>query len=315
MLAVPSLCVDENHLTVRPLAGREDLELFRSIPYVLNKELEVDLDAGRRRLDWLWVALRANRFVGRVGWWARSPDDPPQVLDFLDVPDVDDGVRLVETAMRAVLPAGSTPPEYIRFLPPDWASDPALVREVDVRRSVLERLGARPLVERLRLQWDAGGPVPEPTGRLRFRAVADRAELVGLMTSVLEGTLDAHSRADLTRMTPAEQANLQYDDELARYTTPREWWRVATLPDGTPVGFVIPARNAYNAIIAYIGVLPGFRGKGYVDDVLAEGTRILAAQGVARIRAATDVGNEPMARAFARAGYATFERQLDMTWS
>ena len=82
------------------------------------------------------------------------------------------------------------------------------------------------------------------------------------MTSVLEGTLDAHSRSDLTRMTPTEQANSQYDDELASYTTPRVWWRVATLPDGTPVGFVIPARNAYNPIIAYIGVLPAFRGNG-----------------------------------------------------
>ncbi len=305
----------QDHITVRPLDGREDLDLFRSIPYGLNNELEGDLDAGRRRLEWLWVAQRAKHLVGRVGWWTRSADDPPLVLDILDVSDVDDGVRLVETAMRAVLPAGSTPPDYIRFLPPDWASDAALVRDVEIRRAVLERLGARPLVERLRLQWDAGGPVPEPNGRLRFRTVADRAELVGLMTSVLEGTLDAHSRAELTRMTPAEQANFQYDDELARYTTPREWWRVATLPDGTPVGFVIPARNAYNPIIAYIGVLPGFRGKGYIDDVLAEGTRILAAQGVPRIRAATDVGNVPMARAFARAGYATFERQLDMTWS
>ena len=305
----------DDHLTVRPLGGREDLDLFRSIPYVLNDELEVDLDAGRRRLDWLWVALRGTRLVGRVGWWTRSAGDPPQALDILDVTDEDDGVRLVDTVMRAVLPAGSTPPEYVRFLPPEWGSDAALVRDVDLRRAVLERLGARPLVERLRLQWEAGGPVSEPNGRLRFRAVADRAELVGLMASVLEGTLDAHSRVELTRMTPIEQASLQYDDELASYTTPREWWRVATLPDGTPVGFVIPARNAYNPIIAYIGVLPAFRGKGYVDDVLAEGTRILAAQGVPRIRAATDVGNEPMARAFARAGYATFERQLDMTWS
>ncbi len=306
--------MSEDHLTIRALHGRKDLDLFRSIPYVLNKELEGDLDAGRRRLDWLWVAQRANRLVGRVGWWARAADDPPLILDILDVSDVDDGVQLVKTAMRAVLPAGSTPPEYIRFLPPDWASDPALVREVEVRRAVLERLGARPLVERLRLQWEKGGPVPASSRRLRFRAVADRTELVGLMTTVLDGTLDAHSRAELTRMTPAEQANAQYDDELARYTTPRDWWRVATLPDGTPVGFVIPARNAYNAIIAYIGVLPGFRGQGYVDDVLAEGTRILAAQGVPRIRASTDVGNGPMARAFARAGYATFERQLDMTW-
>jgi RimJ/RimL family protein N-acetyltransferase len=305
----------DDRLTIRPLGGHQDLVLFRSIPYVLNEELAGDLDSGRRRLDWLWIAMRGDRLIGRVGWWSRSADDPPQVLDILDVSDVGDGVRLVEVAMRAVLPTGSTPPDYIRYLPPDWASDPALVRDVEVRRAVLELLAARPLVERVRVQWDAGGPVPEPTGRLRFRAVADRAELVGLMTSVLEGTLDAHSRIDLIQMTPAEQAGSRYDDELASYSTPREWWRIATLPDGTPVGFVIPARNAYNPIIAYIGVLPAFRGNGYVDDILAEGTRILASQGAPRIRAATDVGNWPMARAFARAGYATFERQLDMTWS
>jgi RimJ/RimL family protein N-acetyltransferase len=307
--------VHEDHLTVRPLTGRSELDLFRSIPYVLNGELDGDLDAGRRRLDWLWVALRGDRLIARAAWWTRSADGDPLTLDFFETSDVDDGVVLLKTAMATVLPPGSTPPDYIRFLPADWHDDTGIVRAVDERERALKRLGARPLVERLRLQWEAGGPVPAPTGRLSFRPVAGRDELVGLMTQVLEGTLDAHSRAELTRMTPAEQANFQYDDELAGYETPREWWRIATLPDGTPVGFVIPARNAYNPIIAYIGVVPAFRGKGYVDDVLAEGTRILAAQGVPRIRAATDVGNAPMAKAFARAGYATFERQLDMTWS
>ena len=290
-----------DHLTVRPLTGRSELDLFRSIPYVLNRELDGDLDAGRRRLDWLWVALRGDRLVGRAAWWTRSAGSAPLVLDVFEASDVDDGVALLQTAMADVLPRGSTPPDYIRFLPPDWHDDTDIVRAVAERTAALERLGARPLVERLRLQWEAGGPVPAPTGRLSFRPVAGRDELVGLMTQVLEGTLDAHSRAELTRMTPSEQANDQYDDELVGYETPRDWWRVATLPDGTPVGFVIPARNAYNPIIAYIGVLPAFRGKGYVDDVLAEGTRILAAQGVPRIRAATDVGNVPMAKAFARA--------------
>jgi RimJ/RimL family protein N-acetyltransferase len=47
---------------------------------------------------------------------------------------------------------------------------------------------------------------------------------------------------------------------------------------------------------------------------LDEGTRLLAAQNVPRIRAATDVGNAPMAAAFARAGYVTFERKIDMIW-
>jgi hypothetical protein len=35
---------------------------------------------------------------------------------------------------------------------------------------------------------------------------------------------------------------------------------------------------------------------------------------VPRIRAATDLGNTPMAGAFERAGYVNFERSINMTW-
>lgn len=100
------------------------------------------------------------------------------------------------------------------------------------------------------------------------------------MASVLDGTLDAHGRDDLTRMSVHEAAVRHYEDELARYTSPRDWWRIATLPHGEAVGFVIPARNDYNPIIAYIAVLPSHRGNSYIDDILAEGTRILAEQHV-----------------------------------
>jgi hypothetical protein len=118
------------------------------------------------------------------------------------------------------------------------------------------------------------------------------------MTLVLDGTLDAHSRDDLTRMAPGQAAQEQYDNELDRYASPHDWWRIATLPDGEPVGFVIPAHNGYNPIIAYLAVVPAHRGHGYIHDVLAAGTSLLAAQTVPRIRAATDVGNAPMAAAY-----------------
>jgi RimJ/RimL family protein N-acetyltransferase len=61
-------------------------------------------------------------------------------------------------------------------------------------------------------------------------------------------------------------------------------------------------------------VVPAHRGHGYVHDLPAAGTSLLAAQNERRIRAATDIGNAPMAAAFARAGYVAFERQIDMTW-
>jgi len=181
--------------------------------------------------------------------------------------------------------------------------------------AVLERTGARLFVERLRLEWRPGSPLPEPSGRLMLRAVQDAGELLTMMTLALDGTLDAHSRDHLARMSPREAAVRHYEDELARYTSPRDWWRIAALPNGQPVGFVIPARNDYNPIIAYIAVLPAFRGHGYIDDILAEGTRVLARQDVPRIRASTDLGNTPMANAFQRAGYVNFERAINMTWS
>jgi len=68
-------------------------------------------------------------------------------------------------------------------------------------------------------------------------------------------------------------------------------------------------------VIAYLGVLPEHRGRGRVDAILAEGTRVLSAQpDVPRIRAATDVANVPMAKAFARLGYVNFERAINMAW-
>ncbi|OKJ75225.1 GNAT family N-acetyltransferase [Streptomyces sp. CB02460] len=309
-------------LTIRPLTGPEELELFLELPYVLDHELADDLDTGRRRPEWMWVALRGDRVVARIAWWSRD-GAAPLLLDFFDLDDTlppaereEAGLRLVETATAAVVPAGAPRPEYGRFVPPDWRADPAVREAVEARIRVMERTGTRMLVERLRLEWRAGTPVPAASGRLRFRAVEGREDLLALMTPVMEGTLDAHGQTDLASgLTPRLAAEKHYDEELAGYATPREWWRIAELPDGEPVGFVIPARNSYNPIIAYIGVLPAHRGHGYIDDILAEGTRILAAQdGVERIRAATDLGNVPMAKAFARLGYVNFERAFDMVW-
>ncbi|MEV6654467.1 GNAT family N-acetyltransferase [Streptomyces sp. NPDC051219] len=308
-------------VTVRPLAGPEELGLFLGLSYVLDHELAEDLEMGRRRPEWMWVALREGRVLARLAWWTTTDGGSPLALDFFDLDDTlddpertDIGLLLLKTATAEVVPAGATPPEYGRFVPAGWREDPADTRVVEGRMNVLERSGARLFVERLRLEWRPGTPVPEATGRLRFRPADDREELIGLMTLVLEGTLDAHSLQELATMTARESATLMYEQEFLAYKSPHDWWTIAETPDGTPVGFVIPARNNYNPVIAYIGVLPAHRGHGYIDDLLAEGTRVLAAHDVPRIRAATDLANVPMAKAFARAGYVNFERALNMVW-
>lgn len=313
--------MEQNNLTMRPIAGREELTLFSRLPYVLNEELADDLAVGRRRQEWMWVAVRGDDLLARVAWWGRTGDDTPLVLDIFDIDDrsavrdhVDIGVRLLQTATAAVVPPGTRPPEYSRIVPPDWREGAVTRRAVEDRMAALERTGARLFVERLRFEWRPGTQISEPRGRLVFRPVHDTEEILALMTLVLDGTLDAHSRDDLTRMSAREAAVRHYEDELAHYRSPRDWWQVAMMPDGEPVGFVTPARNDYNPIIGYLAVLPEHRGNGYIDEILAEGTRILIAQDVPRIRAATDLGNTPMANAFQRVGYVNVERTINMTW-
>ncbi|MFF1508095.1 GNAT family N-acetyltransferase [Streptomyces sp. NPDC058326] len=310
-------------LVIRPLAGPEELDLFLRLTYSLDHELADDLATGRRVPEWMWVALDGDRLLARVAWWTNKAGGEPLALDFFDVaPELageertDIGLRLLETATASVVPAGKQRPEYGRFMPADWREVPETRSVLESLFDVLERTGARPLVERLHLEWRPGTPVPEPRGRLEFRPVRDREDLVALMTPVMEGTLDAHGQADLASgLSARAAAELHYDEEFAHYSSPHEWWQVAQLPEsGEPVGFVVPARNNYHHTIAYIGVLPSHRGHGYIDDILAEGTRILAAADVPRIRAATDLGNVPMAASFARAGYVAFERAINYVW-
>ena len=111
-----------DELTIRPITGPDELDLFNRFPYLLNEELAADLDKGHRRPEWLWLALRDGRLAARAGWWARPGDENPLILDILDLDDsgrpetVDIAARLLRAAMAKVIPGGTKPPEYIRFL-------------------------------------------------------------------------------------------------------------------------------------------------------------------------------------------------------
>jgi RimJ/RimL family protein N-acetyltransferase len=315
-----ALSVEQHEPTIRPITGLDELDLFCRMPYFRNEELADDLDSGHRRPDWLWIALQKDRLLARAAWWGRRRGGPA-ILDVFDIEDGDDGgrvdigARLLVTAMSSIIPSGGGVPEYSRFVPSDWRDHPASRRVVEDRMAAAGQAGARLLVERLRLEWRAGTPIPAPTGRLTFRRADDHDQLITLMTQVLDGTLDAHARVTLAGMSAEQAAVRQYKGELMQYESPQDWWRIAELPDGQPVGFVIPAQNGDSPIIAYIGVVPAHRGNGYAGEILVEGTRILADQGVPRIVADTDLGNVPMAGAFHQTGWVTFGHQIDMTWT
>jgi hypothetical protein len=132
-------------------------------------------------------------------------------------------------------------------------------------------------------------PIPEPTGRLVFHPVRDSEEILALMARVLDGTLDAHSKGRPDPDVRPRGRGQALRGRARALPQPAGWWRIATLPDGEPGGV------DYNPIIGYLAVLPEHRGNGYIDEIVAEGARILSAQNVPHIRAATDLGNTPMA--------------------
>jgi ribosomal protein S18 acetylase RimI-like enzyme len=306
-------------VTIRPLSGSNDLPTFNQLGYVLDGEYGADLDHGRRRPEWMWLALREDRLVARAAWWGRSGAGSPLLMDVLDVDSAASdrlpvAVDMVRTALAA-MGLTDAPPEYCRYLPAGWHDDPEQARIVTDRTTAIEQLGGQLLVERLRLQWGSDAVAPADRRRLTFRPPTDRGELLDLLTRALDGTLDEHSRSELRTKSARGVAVDQLDDEFPSYRGPREWWAIGCLPDGDPVGFVIPSRNDYSWIIAYIGVLPEHRGRGYVDDLLDHGTRVLADAGAPIVKASTDRGNAPMAAAFHRRGYPTVAEEIDYSFT
>lgn len=310
-------------VTVRPLADGE-LHLFDTL--VLDgpafgppgRDFLATAADHHYRPEWTWVAQRGDRVVARAAWWGGPDDAHPYALDWFDVgPDEDAvavGARLLRAAHEsgAVQAADGTLAQYHLFLPPDPHLLPEVRPAVEERMAAAGQAGLRPFVERLRFEWDPSTGVPAPAGRLRFDPAPDDAALLGLLERINVGTLDAHARRDLDRQGPAAAARVQLED-MGWMPAPRSWWRTAATPDGDLVGLVMPSRNYQCAVIAYIGVVPEHRGRGYVDDLLAEGTAVLAAEGAELIRADTDADNAPMAASFARAGYRIVGRRIVMT--
>src|SRR3954470_7389964 len=115
------------HVTFRPITGPEELPLFLQLTYDLDSEVAGDLESGNRRPGWLWIAQDEGRTVARAAWWSRPGAPEPYLMDFFDFAEgrAADGEALVRAALESLVPAGKTPPEYTRFIPPDWQREPS----------------------------------------------------------------------------------------------------------------------------------------------------------------------------------------------
>lgn len=271
------------------------------------------------RPGWSWLAERDSRPVARALWWGGADAEVPSTLDDLlvapDVPE-DERVAIAAGLITAGAAAFRARPEWIVDVAVDWHDDPEAVAAVSWRTAAARSAGLGRSTERVSVAWtpDRGLPTAAPTPTraslppLRFRS-GDDDEFVDLFARVAVGSLDAHTVASVDELGPRGAAA----DDLEFYRSlpgSRAGWRIALDPDGLVVGFVLATRTAYDAAISFIGVLPQHRGRGVVDELLAEGLRVHGEAGESKVVGTTDAANTPMRRAFERAGFVVTKRRI-----
>ena len=272
--------------------------------------------SGSYRANQIWLAEDdGGRIVASAVWWRATDGQHPGILDCLYVDSsVEDrvtlGAALLEAGHAAILSNGAQNlPEYHLFLKPGWRGDSATRAEVEWRRAAAHSAGLTNELERLRYEWTAEIGVDQPSGRLIFSPEPDDDVFVDVFQRVAARSLDQETLRGITRFGAEGQAR----ETMACYRRmrgSRNWWRLAFTQEGAFVGFTIPSANEDGPVIGYLGVVPELRGHGYAGDLLAEATRILAAQGAERIRGDTDLTNLSMAATFERVGYRRFGVRL-----
>jgi RimJ/RimL family protein N-acetyltransferase len=275
------------------------------------------------RPEWTWVA--ADEGTGDVLaaaiWWGAPTGSTPGALDAIYVHEsVGDGERrttlaadLLGAAHRsyAADPGLAEPPAYHVFVPSDWRERPDVISALTWRREAVALAGLGARLERLRYEWTPEDGIPSPTGRLVFRAEPDDEVFVDVLARVVQGSLDSDSTTQAAALGAEAHARSDVEHYRNLMLGERSWWLIAENEDGETVGFGIPSRNPKHPVVGYLGVVPEHRGHGYIDEILAQITRVLVAEaGAERILADTDLVNKPMAASFERVGYKNFARRL-----
>ncbi|MFD9355716.1 GNAT family N-acetyltransferase [Streptomyces sp. NPDC060031] len=273
-----------------------------------------ELAEGMYRPEWTWIAEDGGRVVARALWWGQASSEHPVALDCLHVdPSVADraavAAGLITAGLRAFAEQGATkPPLYNATLPNGWREDPDVVAALDWRQEAARAAGLTAEVERLRFEWTPDAGLPASSGRLTFTEGSDE-DFLDVFRRIAEGSLDGETRRNLVALGAEATAREEVDFYLS-CPGERSWWRLARTPDGQVAGLALPSATPYSRNVGYLGVVPELRGQGYVDDVLAEITRVQVEAGAELITATTDTDNAPMAAAFARAGYRTVQTRM-----
>jgi ribosomal protein S18 acetylase RimI-like enzyme len=297
-------------MVIRPIQ-REELEAFASLSDRIdaNKRFLSYLTdmwaSGYIRPEWCFVAESAGNFIGRIVYWSLPSLLKPVVVDILEVSwsenYIEVGTNLLQHSLAQLHFQSGDSIEYELDSP---SSD---FTSLHKRIEVFENFGFSLSRETIRFEWKDIQTEIASSNQLTFRSldqVGDDA-FIQAIAKVSSQTLDRSILQNQARLGEKQYALEQFN-MLKAFKYQPTWWQLAYNFEETLIGLIMPTENDGGATIGYIGVVPEHRGKGYVNDLIIQGTLILKSNGAARIRADADINNAPMIRAFQRAGYRQF---------
>jgi ribosomal protein S18 acetylase RimI-like enzyme len=259
--------------------------------------------------EWCVIGLEGETPVARAALWSlpRAPVPSHVVLvetDWAD-PELAAGRALMSDLHRRASALGADALEHTVDSPP---VAPQYQEHTDARIRLLEASGYELLRDGLR--WQRSAPAPGEAGPLAFRSLPDVGEeaFVEAIAATFEGTPDAELQRDVDEL-GRDGAARQYLLDHKSLDHQPEWWELGYTDGGALAGVIMGARNPTSAVIAYVGVVPEQRGRGYAAPLVRRGTERLVAAGAGEIRADCDRQNIPMAKGFQRAGYEQFARR------
>jgi RimJ/RimL family protein N-acetyltransferase len=243
------------------------------------------------------LAFDGPRCVGRLeGYFPNPAVCIVREIHAIDGPDA----RGIEDALCA-------------YLRPSFARERVTVVTWDIPKSeaindALERSGFEVSKRKFVVERSIAGytsPYDDPFTYRSLEAVG-RESFVRIMAEASEGDpFEDSSDRDVDREF----------QEMVDYAANRfdpTWWTIASLGEEV-VGVILPqayAECADEGTLFYVGVRPGFRGRGYGRILHAAGLEFLSRHGVTKYVGSTDTRNAPMISVFRANGCAQTATQI-----
>jgi len=250
--------------------------------------------------EWCFVGLENRKATARIGFWVLPSIISTFHVGWLEIPWREARFKTGTELWREVLPRvrnfGATHIESA--IDSDDEYHPRRVR-------FYEALGLPCIQEKQEYVWHTGTGVSEPRPGLVFRSLREVGTNAFLQAieCVTRGTLDREDQVVRREEKPGVAAQ-SYFDILRDIDYTPERWLLAFTRRGALVGLAAPQMlNDTVGAINYIGVVPGQRGKGYVNALLSKGTTLLRDAGARQVIASIDFQNAPMIAAAARAEF------------